>query len=130
MSIVVDDTIRAIVYCKFSSYADFMVAINEGKDGVVTGKGRIRWYREDTGDAFKDRDEKNWFESRRKDGTVEDILELSKKTLADLKEAADKHGFATDDPTYVLLRGDRSLDDFMDEFLKQPWTHKKTVNVQ
>lgn len=121
-----DETIRAIVYCQFSEYSDLMVGISE-KGGEVTAKGRIRWYRENTGDAFKDRDDKHWFESRKEGKTIQEFIDLTKETIEQMRFAASAAGFAVDEPVFILERGDKTFDEFIDEFRKQPFVHSKVL---
>ena len=131
--IMMDENIRAIVYQKFCDRADYMAGVYV-KDGVLTATGRIRWYREDTGDPFKDKDDKHWGEihPKHRGKPLDEILKVITDTAEELvAKAIEMHQRTTNDPLYVLKRGeDETLAAFWKRFERMPWVHKKVETVQ
>lgn len=127
-----DETIRAIVYCHFSRKGDFMVGFNE-KDGKIIGIGRVRWYREDTGDPFRDNDEKNWMQMREQE-SLDAGIALTVKTCNELQDAATRAGFepvgGREEIAIVRREEEEGVEDFMERFKKLPFVHSKTVTRQ
>lgn len=133
MTIQMDENIRAVVFQQFCDHGDYMVGIMV-KDGKNTATGRIRWYREMTGDPFRDKDEKHWGDLAPKHvgKTVDEILEVVTKTLNELVAVAELSGRRKrPEERYILRRGDdEKLEDFINRFRAMPWVHAKEYTKQ
>lgn len=124
MTIEVDESIRAIYYHHFSPMADLMVGISERTDGFHS-QGRLHIYLEDSGDAFKDKDVKRWFRSAKPMASLEAALAKAKEMTETAMVAAFLIGGKTNEKPQILLRGGMTLEEFLDEFTKQPYVHTK-----
>jgi len=83
------------------------------EDGVVKGKYRFRYYKDD--DAFNSDDEKSWYNMTSPDSekrTIDTIRTVTLMTSIQFK------GSITE-----ILRGDKSFDDFVADLMKQDFVH-------
>lgn len=126
MTIHIDESIRAIYYHHFSRKADIMVAVME-KDGMWTTRGRVRYYREDTGDFFKDRDEKKWFDSKVATETMEEQMKLIRKASEDLVMSAALFKLGTGEEPVLIERGNLTVEEFIKVFTEQKFAQTKTI---
>jgi len=130
MSIMLDETVRAIIFAPFADTADIMFAIKEEKTGGFTSEGRLRFYGKSHGDPFLDEDRKKWFTGKHPSRTLDEVIEKLGEAISQLEMISAITGFRKKgEEMTVLRRGDgQSLDDFMDDFLKQPWAHHKILS--
>lgn len=132
MSIEMDETIRAIVFCQFTAKADFMVAINEPSEGSFTTKGRMRFYEHSSDEPWDEGDRKAWFTGSVPKGTVEECLEVIEKIISNLRSFARETGRdSPNEKVYIVRRTpEMSVDEFLAEFQKQPFVHVKIMRTQ
>ena len=130
MSIVMDESIRAIVFAPFSDKSDIMFAVKEMEGGGFKTEGRLRFYGKSHGDPFLDEDRKKWFEGRHEKRSLEEVITGLEEVVGKLELISIATGFRTiGDEMTVLRRGaSQTLDDFMDEFMKQPFAYKKVLS--
>ncbi len=123
-----DETIRAACYFHFCDKGDFLAVVNEKPEGFFV-TGRMRWYREDTGDAFADKDEKQWFSSRSGEPDLETCMAQIQASCDKMKALSELAGQGGDPEPWVAIRGTRTRDEFFEEFKRQKFVHMKQVSV-
>lgn len=134
MTIQLDESIRAIVFCQFAEKSDFMCALSEVPDsgGKVTMMGRIRHYNGDQSkDPFEDGDRKDWMKSRKPDSFEEELKKIL-ETISTLQVLATVAGRESSNKrVYVLKRMEgQTLEQFMELFGKMPFAHMKKMSLQ
>ena len=124
MTIRIDESIRGIWYCVLMpDEQDFLLALNciAEEEYVITY--RFRYYNSD--DPFDDEDEKNWYSCKGtgKSGSFaytgsnymkEEIIAAIRIITSSMSEATE------------ILRGNRSLD----EFMEQDFVHTKEERIK
>lgn len=118
MTIKFDETIRAIWFAPTSKTSDFLAALSD-VDGQRVLTYRFRYYIDDSGDPWAD-DEKHWYRLQTSD-PFERVVDVVRSLMA--KAPVPEGG-----QTFELLRGDRALEAFMNEFGTLPfvsWTDEK-----
>lgn len=121
MSIMMDETIRAIWFIQVTPKQDFLQAINEPKPGEYEMQYRFRYYA--SKDPWDERDTKNWYAVKATSGTLEDFIAKCGKvahTLGDACGAKKRRQF------FELIRGGQSLELFMETFHHQGFVHSRT----
>lgn len=125
-----NDSIRAIVYCHFSTKGDFMAAVN-AVDGKWRATGRLRWYREDTGDPFLDRDDKQWMRTRDM-VSMEELMKMIDEAMSKIIAFGVIAGFGVEDsiPVKLIREDGETTEAFFERFKKLPFVHTKEVRTQ
>lgn len=125
----IDESIRAMVYCHFSTKGDFLMSVYENEPGKFIVKGRVRWYREDTGDPFEDKDEKQWIISRHPVSYKEQMENID-SAIAQMRESAKRFGFeVTEEKTFKAERkAGEPLEEFTKKFFDQPFVHRRVLD--
>lgn len=129
MSMELNESTRAIYYHHFAHKADIMVMINEKEPGVFTSHGRLRYYMEDTGDAFADKDKKFWFEASKPEDTLLKALESIKGLSEKARAFAGPLGAPTGETPHISVRGDESVQDFFEKFRGLSFVHTKVMDA-
>ena len=115
---MLDESVLAIWYYDFPG-GNFMANMRRLEPGRLKVTYRFRYHRDDK--AFDSADEKNWYEGIWRD--VRDEALAVEAFGAACREAA---------PTkvYQIIRGNRTLDEFMDEFLAQPFINMRPATPE
>ena len=121
MSIRMDETIVGVWFASLSKDSDWMMGINRTDEGWLM-QYRFRYYGDDSGDPWSDKDKKNWYASKApKDKITEE--ELIKK----MGEMYELIKLRAEGDCYALLRGAGSFEDFIKEFQKLPFVHARVA---
>lgn len=82
---------------------------------------RFRWYRDDK--TYDSGDKKNWYRAESKTMNASQGIEVMRRTFNEIMAASARN------KGWELLRGERSMDDFMTELFKMPGMHHKTIDA-
>jgi|ERR1041384_4470602 hypothetical protein len=120
MTIMMDETIRAIWFVQVTPTQDFLQAINEPTPGNYEMQYRFRYYV--SLHPFDERDVKNWYAVKSKRGTLTEFIQKCAKVAHTLGDAcgAKKRG-----QFFELIRGQQSLDLFMETLRNQRFLHSR-----
>jgi hypothetical protein len=111
-----DESIRGIWFCSLSREQDLLLFLNYTDEEQYEITYRFRYYHSD--DPFDEEDKKSWYSL--KNGSAKNEKEII-ETIHDLFSDLTLMG---EDIRYTeMLRGDQSLDEFVDEFMKQDFVH-------
>lgn len=120
MSITLDEGIRGLWYCSLvPDKQDFLMSLSLVEEGHYEITYRFRYYNSD--DPFDPEDKKDWFRAK--------ITNLKEKEVIE-KARVVAHSFATfaNAELTEVLRDNRPLDKFTEEFMKQEFVHVKSVH--
>ncbi len=81
---------------------------------------RFRYYVDDK--THNSEDVKNWYEALITEGTEEQAIEGVRQTIAMATSKREP------EEAYELLMGDKTMDEFMEEFMALPFVHGKTMD--
>jgi len=113
--ITLDETIRGIWYCPLiPDEQDFLLSLTSSSEGQYQITYRFRYY--NSSDPFDEKDKKNWYTSTITSKNEAEVIAKIHNIFLLLTNTDD---FAE------ILRGDRSLDEFIEEFMKQDFVHTK-----
>ncbi|MFL6600760.1 MAG: hypothetical protein ACJ8R9_05460 [Steroidobacteraceae bacterium] len=112
MSILLNEDILAVWFVDVSETSNWCAALSKHPLGTRL-MGRMRYYERNSPPDSED--QKDWFEEILRDSPEEAI----EKVRARFRSAS---AFAQSKP-YELIRGNRTLDDFVEEFLQAPFIH-------
>jgi hypothetical protein len=117
MTIEFDESIRGLWYCVLvPDKQDFLLSLSHKDEGHYAIIYRFRYY--NSADPFDEEDKKNWYSVKVTDENEKELVDGIRTLLNQLLS------FTNDDICYTeMLRGDQSLDEFMDEFIKQDFVH-------
>jgi len=122
MSIEIDESIVGIWYAALDGKSDFLMSVNTTDEGwkIIY---RFRYYHSD--DPFDQEDVKNWFSATVSNKNISEMgmIKSTNKLFALLKDKAKG-------PCTVLLRGEGTFEQFMDEFLELPFVHQKVFTKE
>jgi hypothetical protein len=116
MTIEFDESIRGLWYCVLvPDKQDFLLSLSRKDEGHYAIIYRFRYY--NSADPFDEEDKKNWYSAKVTDKNEKELVDGIRTLLNHLLSYQD-------DICYTeLLRGDQSLDEFIDEFIKQDFVH-------
>jgi hypothetical protein len=117
-----DENTRGVWYCPtIPGEQDFLLTLNridEEHYGITYG---FRYYNSD--DPFDEKDRKSWYSGEVTGKSEEEVVDvINNQIMKAISSLNDGEGFTE------VLRGDRSLEEFMDEFLEQDFVHAKKVH--
>lgn len=123
--ITVDDNIVAMWFLVVDAGIDWMGGLSRMPDGSMRFANRLRYYNPESRDPHdgKDRKKEQILLLRPEgQGTEADLIEQVRRVVGELTQ----HAIG---PLYELLRGNRSVEEFMDELKRQPWAHTKVERI-
>ena len=121
MTIKFNESLRGIWFCSsIPGEQDFLLSLNRITEEQYEVTYRFRYY--NSADPFDEKDKKNWYSAKITGKSEKEIIDSIRTLLGYL--------LAKDDDIYPaeILRGDRTLDEFMDEFMKQDFVHAQKVH--
>lgn len=125
MSIVLDESVRGLWYClTIPDEQDFLLALKRIAEKHYEITYRFRYY--NSSDPFDEEDKKSWYQGEIKGISEEDVIA---KIHDDFMPAVmNATAFINGGEFTELLRGDRSFDEFMEEFMKQDFVHTQIAH--
>ena len=121
MAIEFNESIKGVWFCTLvPGEQDFLLGLNRIDEEHYEVTYRFRYY--NSADPFDEKDEKNWYSAK--------IAGRSEKEIVDSIHILLSYLLLKNDDICVteILRGDRTLDEFMDEFMKQDFVHAQKVH--
>lgn len=129
--IEVNENLKGFVFAAFSNRADLMVALLQDSEGKYRLKGRSRFYdkKDDPADPFEAKDRKTWFESKKGEENIQVLLDQIERAVNQLWAASETFGFPGEKKIHILLRNERPLMEFLEEWMTQPFVHRREVTL-
>ena len=120
MTMVIDETLIGIWFVDLSHEdQDWLGTLRYNDDGDYEMVYRHRYYVDDKN--FDSEDKKSWYE-----GTIEKERYTEEEIITETRGFVAKlSAFADDAPTFELIKGERSVEEFMVEFRALPFVHAK-----
>jgi hypothetical protein len=112
MSVLLNDDILAVWFLDVSETSNWLAALSKHPLGTRLS-GRMRYYERNSPPDSED--QKEWFEEISRDCPEEAIERVRARLRSQSR-------FAQGNP-YELIRGKRTLDEFVEEFLRAPFVH-------
>ena len=120
MSMQLNENTLGIWYCLTIPHKqDFLLTLNRVDEKSYDITYRFRYYNSD--DPFDENDEKRWASAKTENQSEEQVIASVHSVLEALSS------ISGNDYTEIL-RGDRSFEEFMEEFMQQDFVHMQTVN--
>jgi hypothetical protein len=106
---------------------DYMGALSRRPYGYMY-TWRMRYYATPD-DPWDGKDRKSWYDIRipSAEGTTEEVIEKIREMVRLSVETGRSLGKPTPGPIHELLRGNKTMEKFTEDFLSAPFVHKKTV---
>ncbi len=126
MAIQLTEDIVGIWFVNLSNSSDWMSALTDAGDSWLI-EYRFRYYADDSGEVFDTNDEKRW-----RSGTALKSKVSAKKVL---KSCSDIYNMlvktaGTTAGNHEVLRGDKTFDEFMEEFMALDCVHAKKMSKE
>jgi hypothetical protein len=117
MTMILDETTVGIWYCAtIPGEQDFLLTLNRIAEQHYEITYRFRYYNSD--DPFDEEDEKSWYSGETKGKNEEEVI----NAIQTIMQAVAADGFTK------ILRGDRPLEEFTEEFMEQDFVHAQKVH--
>ena len=120
--IIMDESIRGIWFCTLiPGEQDFLLSLRNTAEEQYEIIYRFRYYNSD--DPFDEKDKKSWYSGTIKGRNEKEVIAKIHEVFPFIIAASDADDFTE------LLRGDQSLDEFMEKFMEQDFVHAKQENI-
>ena len=124
MSILLDETVRAIWFIQVTPTQDFLQGVNEPKPGEYEMQCRFRYYV--SKDPWDEHDKKSWYRVVSTEGTLDEFIAKCGEVANKLGDAS---GAKRREQFFELIRGGQSLELFMETFRNQGFVHSRTEPI-
>src|SRR5262245_30170761 len=129
MTIMLDESIRAVWFAQLSDTSDFMAGLNTLPDGNLRLTWRFRYDHPTIQDVWELADEKSWGHANiTHEANEARVVSAVRQMIEAMVEDAKQRHQLTGKRKHVLaqlVRGKKSVKEFFEEMQRQPWAHVK-----
>jgi hypothetical protein len=121
----ITDKLVGIWFAELDNDSDFLMQVNEEEDHYHL-EYRFRYYHSD--DPFDPKDVKNWYAGKVEKAHVKGLKEVITKVRGATEMLVGMAGESA--KVHEMLKGDKTTDEFVEEFMAQPFTHQREATEE